>query len=240
VIFFAATDRDAACRALLAEYDRFIREKVGPAYAYPLRQRDWELCQVLSRLPASPGNFSILETGSFNTFLGVWLSRLTPRVVISDLYGARFRKSLLRRLGLAPRKPGEAPYSTWRAAVQRAAPAAELRTVDLTRIPFPDASFDFLTSVSVIEHIPAVERAIAEMFRVLKPGGRLLLTTDCSPAGKPYAHGERYFSPAELEKIFAPYPITSPRRVPDFHRENWCYAKTSPVLTAFVEITKPA
>lgn len=237
--FFDATDRDATCRALLAEYDRVIREKVGPTYPYPLRQRDWELYQVLSRLPSATGDFSILETGSFNTFLGVWLTHLAPRVVISDLYGARFRKSLLRHFGLAPRKPGEAPYATWRAALKRAAPDAELRTVDLTRIPFPSATFDLITSISVLEHIPAVERAVAEMFRVLKPGGRLLLTTDCSPGGQPYARGERYFPPAELENLFAPYPVTSPRRAPDFRRENWCYAKTSPVLTAFIEITKP-
>ena len=238
--FFAATERDAACRALLGEYDRFVREKIGPAYAFPLRQRDWELYQILSRLPAGPGDFAILETGSFNTFLGVWLTRFASRLVVSDLYGARFRQSLLRALGLLPRKPSEAPYFTWRAALKRAAPSAELRTVDLTRIPFPDASFDFITSVSVIEHIPAVERAVAEMFRCLKPGGRLLLTTDCSPNGKPYAAGERYFSPAQLEQLFGAYPVTSPRRDPDFRRENWCYNKNQPILTAFVEITKPA
>jgi SAM-dependent methyltransferase len=160
--------------------------------------------------------------------------------VVSDLYGARFRKSLLRAIGLAPVKTSEAPYFTWRAALQRAAPAVELRTVDLTRIPFPAASFDLMTSVSVVEHIPAIERALAEMFRVLKPGGRLLLTTDASPTGTPYARGERTFSPAELEQLFAPYPVTSPRRAPDFSPQNWCYGKGQPILTAFVEVTKPA
>jgi SAM-dependent methyltransferase len=236
--FFEAAERDAACRAALADYDRFVRERIGPGYRFPLRQRDWELYQILMRLPAAPGHQSILETGSFNTFLGVWLARL-GRVVISDLFAARFRKSLLRSLRLLPPRPTEAPFFTWRRAIRRAVPSAELRSVDLTRIPFPDSSFDLVTSVSVIEHIPAVERAVAEMFRCLKPGGRLLLTTDCSPEGKPFAAGERYFSPAELQKLFAPYPVTSPLRDPDFHRENWCYGKNQPILTAFVEITKP-
>ena len=237
--FFASDDRDAACLRRLAAYDRWVRQRLGPGYRYPLRQRDWELDQILTRLPAPGGNLRLLETGSFNTFLGAWLSQY-GRVVVSDLYGARFRKSLLRTLGLAPRKPSEAPYFTWRAALKRAAPSAKLRTVDLTRIPFPDASFDLITSVSVVEHIPAIERALAEMVRVLKPGGRLLLTTDCSPNGTPYADGERTFSPSELEKLFAPYRITSPRRAPNFAHENWCYEKNQPILTAFVEITKPA
>jgi SAM-dependent methyltransferase len=42
----------------------------------------------------------------------------------------------------------------------------------------PDASFDVVTSVSVLEHIPQWERAIAEMMRVLRPGGHLVLTLD--------------------------------------------------------------
>ncbi|MDQ6709131.1 MAG: glycosyltransferase [Candidatus Dormibacteraeota bacterium] len=44
-------------------------------------------------------------------------------------------------------------------------------------IPFPDASFDCLICSEVIEHIPAEEKAIDELSRVLKIGGRLILGT---------------------------------------------------------------
>jgi SAM-dependent methyltransferase len=91
----------------------------------------------------------------------------------------------------------------------------------------------------VIEHIPAVDQALAEMYRLLAPGGKLLITTDCSPEPRPYAHGVRYFTLAELKKLFAPYPVTSPRDQPDFAPENWCYGGHEAVVTAFVEITKP-
>jgi len=238
--FFEASELDQGFQSRMAEYDAFVRRRVGPDFAYPLRMRDWELDQVLQRLPAVPGDYAILDTGSFNTYLGLWLARVGRRVVVSDLFGARWRKSLMRRLGLLPRKPTEAPYSLWRDLMHRAVGDLEMRTVDLTRMPYADATFDLITSISVVEHIPAVEKALAEMYRCLKPGGRLLLTIDCSEGGKPYGGGVRYFTPAELEKLFAAYPVTSPRRPPDFRRENWCYDKTRPVLTAFVEVTKPA
>jgi SAM-dependent methyltransferase len=40
-----------------------------------------------------------------------------------------------------------------------------------------DASFDVVLCTEVLEHLPEPQRAIDEMFRVLVPGGRLLLTT---------------------------------------------------------------
>jgi len=42
--------------------------------------------------------------------------------------------------------------------------------------PFPDASFDLVSSLDVFEHIDVDEAAIQECFRVLKPGGVLLAT----------------------------------------------------------------
>ncbi len=44
------------------------------------------------------------------------------------------------------------------------------------RLPFPDSSFDLLVALDVIEHIDDDLGALTEYRRVLKPGGRLLLT----------------------------------------------------------------
>ena len=52
-----------------------------------------------------------------------------------------------------------------------------LAVADATRLPFADAGFDKVFASEVIEHIPAWEQAVAEMTRVLKPGGALVLTT---------------------------------------------------------------
>ena len=40
-----------------------------------------------------------------------------------------------------------------------------------------DASFDVVLCTEVLEHLPEPQRAIDEMYRVLVPGGQLLLTT---------------------------------------------------------------
>jgi SAM-dependent methyltransferase len=48
---------------------------------------------------------------------------------------------------------------------------------DATRLPFADESFQTVLANSSLEHIPAMDAALAEAVRVLQPGGRLILTT---------------------------------------------------------------
>ena len=43
-------------------------------------------------------------------------------------------------------------------------------------LPFPDASVDRVMASEVLEHIPDDVTAMAEIFRVLKPGGRVAVT----------------------------------------------------------------
>jgi ubiquinone/menaquinone biosynthesis C-methylase UbiE len=46
---------------------------------------------------------------------------------------------------------------------------------DSERLPFAAGSFDFITCANSFHHYPDQAKAVAEMHRVLKPGGRLLL-----------------------------------------------------------------
>lgn len=46
---------------------------------------------------------------------------------------------------------------------------------DSERLPFADNSFDFVTCANSFHHYPHQDRAVAEMFRVLKPSGRILM-----------------------------------------------------------------
>jgi SAM-dependent methyltransferase len=45
----------------------------------------------------------------------------------------------------------------------------------LTDVPLPSASFDLVYSMKVLAHIPAIERALVELTRLVRPGGHLLL-----------------------------------------------------------------
>ncbi len=51
------------------------------------------------------------------------------------------------------------------------------QVMDIQSIAHGDASFDFVISSETIEHVPDPRRAVAELARVLKPGGKLFLTT---------------------------------------------------------------
>lgn len=54
----------------------------------------------------------------------------------------------------------------------------ELRTADMTALPFADASFDVVTSALAIHNIPSAQgraTAVDEAVRVLRPGGRLVV-----------------------------------------------------------------
>jgi ubiquinone/menaquinone biosynthesis C-methylase UbiE len=52
---------------------------------------------------------------------------------------------------------------------------ADVREADAERLPFPDASFDFVWSWGVIHHSESTDAVVHEIARVLRPGGRLAL-----------------------------------------------------------------
>jgi SAM-dependent methyltransferase len=45
----------------------------------------------------------------------------------------------------------------------------------ITHVPLPSASFDLVYCMKVLAHIPPIERAVAELARLVRPGGHLLL-----------------------------------------------------------------
>jgi ubiquinone/menaquinone biosynthesis C-methylase UbiE len=60
-----------------------------------------------------------------------------------------------------------------RAADELGAENVELVEADAEHLPFPDASFDVVISNGVIDLVPDKEAVFAEIFRVLRPGGRI-------------------------------------------------------------------
>ncbi len=51
-----------------------------------------------------------------------------------------------------------------------------VRSEDLTRLTYPDASFDLVLTSESLEHVPNLDAALREIRRVLVPGGRHIFT----------------------------------------------------------------
>lgn len=73
-------------------------------------------------------------------------------------------------------EPIESMLETARSRLRKSTPPFrwQLQQADARALPFEDASFDSVVAVLVFCTIPDPERAAAEAFRVLRPGGKLV------------------------------------------------------------------
>jgi ubiquinone/menaquinone biosynthesis C-methylase UbiE len=93
--------------------------------------------------------------------------------------------------------------------LREAPPLAALVQGDAQSLPFADSSFDLVVSCETIEHLPQVQTAIAEMYRVTRPGGKLFLTTP------------NYFNFMGLYEIYARFRHPARRDDQPFDRRQW-------------------
>jgi arsenite methyltransferase len=54
-------------------------------------------------------------------------------------------------------------------------PWTEFQKADATQLPYPDDSFDAAVSTQVYEYVADIPAAFTELFRVMRPGGRVLV-----------------------------------------------------------------
>ncbi len=73
---------------------------------------------------------------------------------------------------------------------------------DLTDIPVEDGRFDRIVFNQVLEHLPEPERAVAELFRVLKPGGRILCSVPLFFGEHQVPHDYFRYTRFALRRIF--------------------------------------
>lgn len=62
-----------------------------------------------------------------------------------------------------------------------------IMTMRAETLEFDDATFDAVVSIHAIEHLPQLDAAVAEMARVLKPGGQALYIYPAEPVMGLYA-----------------------------------------------------
>lgn len=83
-----------------------------------------------------------------------------------------------------------------------------VRTEDLTRLTFADGSFDLVVTSETLEHVPDLDRALAEIFRVLAPGGRHVFTVPWLP-GVPQTYPRARIGP-DGARVDLAVPIAHP------------------------------
>jgi SAM-dependent methyltransferase len=92
------------------------------------------------------------------------------------------------------------------AVLARRSNVKEYRYDDMTRTALPEGHFDVVNAVEVLEHVDEDEAFVANVAKVLKPGGHFVMTTpngDFKPI--PYPDHKRHYKAAELEALLKKY-----------------------------------
>ncbi|HLX96494.1 MAG TPA: class I SAM-dependent methyltransferase [Verrucomicrobiae bacterium] len=108
--------------------------------------------------------------------MGQYLDVSSPRL----LYTLLLREAPALRADLI--NPDQTDLAETRQLLNAAGLLARCRFYDclIEDAPLSAGSYDTITSLSVVEHIPQDRQAISKMWELLKPGGRLLLTLPCA------------------------------------------------------------
>jgi SAM-dependent methyltransferase len=84
---------------------------------------------------------------------------------------------------------------------------AELRVGDVRALDVPDASFDLVLCHQTLHHVREQERALAELHRVLAPGGVLLLAESCLPFIRMWWVRAFFRHPNEIRRTASDYAL---------------------------------
>ena len=75
-------------------------------------------------------------------------------------------------------------------------------SMDVQLIPFQDASFNYILCSHLLEHVPDDQKAMREMFRILKPGGWAIMQVPLDSSRDETYEDANITSPEERERVF--------------------------------------
>lgn len=148
-----------------AGYVREMFARIAPRYDLMNRlmtggqDRAWRR-EVIGRAGLQPGQ-RLLDLGAGTGDLAFEALRRHPGV---QVVAADFTPAMLQ---VGRKRPD--PHPGWAAA-------------DALRLPFPDESFDALVSGFLLRNVADLDQALAEQYRVLRPGGRWVSLDTTRPA----------------------------------------------------------
>jgi 2-polyprenyl-3-methyl-5-hydroxy-6-metoxy-1,4-benzoquinol methylase len=88
--------------------------------------------------------------------------------------------------------------------IQKLIPEAKLTQGNIEKLPYENETFDYVVGTEILEHVPNLQKAIEECFRVCKKGGKLLFTV---PVGRNCEVSEhlRFFEFYDICDLFEKY-----------------------------------
>ena len=129
----------------------------------------------------------------------------------SSLYLAEKYNATVAGITLSP---VQAARATERAQAAGLNQKTQFQVADALNMPFADASFDLVWSLESAEHFPSKRKFLEESYRVLKPGGVLIMATWCHRPSLPPAAPLSLDEQKHLQEIYRvyclPYVISLP------------------------------
>lgn len=133
--------------------DDQVEQLTGPWRHHVAKRRTYLECKFREILAERDDcdNMLALDLGCGDGINGSWLKGFFPKLWGSDYNAIRLSRA------------------------SHSGNYAKIFLADATRYPVMDDCFDFIFFNHVLEHIPGDRRALAEVHRILKPGGTLVL-----------------------------------------------------------------
>lgn len=134
----------------LAYKERLTFEKMSSIFSETIDDRDGRLSLVSDRIAAHGKNLKICDAGCGK---GRYLKILSQRHPNNKYYAMDISAEVMKRIDYVTGK----------------------KTGSLTQIPWPDNFFDFVYTCEALEHAIHLNGALLELYRVIKPGGQLVI-----------------------------------------------------------------
>ena len=224
---------------LLSIFREFL-PRPTPSEAWPLGNEDrkfWEIGMALlsvRRCVPQENRVRALGVGAGKEATNFILTNLFSEVLATDRYGGPAWASDAPALML--NRPeyfaGQLPFIPERLVVQH---------MDARELRYKDGLFDFIYSSSSLEHFGSDEdiaRSIAEMARVLRPGGILSISTEFRVFGNRRRLGDNtlLFHPASIDELILRPSKCLPVDTPSFTVTAATHAAVVPFQGALADL----
>ena len=203
---------------LQGKYDRIaprwqrLIHRLGYPSAY---RRLFEQVAPDLRKSAGTGDLRVLDCGVGSGAMAIAFSQVWSQRI--DVTGVDISEAMLAQASEACQQEGL---------------CAALTRADVSDLPFPDGAFDLVLAGHVLEHCASPERAIGEIFRVLKDRGcAIVCVTRQSALGK-YVQLKWRTHLASRGNISARFRRAGFRNTNFYEDLGWCFERSSLALLA--------